>query len=329
MQVVEFAGAGGLDVIRLAERDIPRPGPDEVLIRVAAAGVNRPDIIQRQGLYPPPPGASDIPGLEVSGHVAALGEGVTDWAEGEAVCALIAGGGYADYALAPVGTLLPIPDGLPLEQAAGLPETAFTVWSNVFDRGRFAPGEWLLAHGGSSGIGAMAIQLAKAFDGHVIATAGSQEKCNFCLNLGADEAVNYREADFVSAVKEATDGRGVDVVLDMVGGDYLPRNIACLAEDGRHVTIAFLNGPSAEINLAPVMLKRLTLTGSTLRARSPAFKEALRDSVREFVWPLIGRGIVRPVIDSRFPLEQAAEAHRRMESGAHMGKILLLPGNKS
>jgi len=195
MQVVEFAGAGGLDVIRLAERDIPRPGPDEVLIRVAAAGVNRPDIIQRLGLYPPPPGASDIPGLEVSGHVAALGEGVTDWAEGEAVCALIAGGGYADYALAPVGTLLPIPDGLPLEQAAGLPETAFTVWSNVFDRGRFAPGEWLLAHGGSSGIGAMAIQLAKAFDGHVIATAGSQEKCNFCLNLGADEAVNWRKTD--------------------------------------------------------------------------------------------------------------------------------------
>lgn len=325
MRVVEFAGAGGVDVIRPAERETPRPGEGEVLIRVAAAGVNRPDIIQREGRYPPPPGASDIPGLEVSGHIAALGEGVTDWAENEAVCALIAGGGYADYALAPVETLLPIPDGLSLEHAAGLPETVFTVWSNVFDRGRFAPGEWLLVHGGSSGIGTMAIQLAKAFDGHVIATAGSDTKCDVCTGLGADEAVNYKDADFVEAVKAATGGRGVDVVLDMVGGDYLPRNIACLAENGRHVTIAFLNGPTAEINLAPVMLKRLTLTGSTLRARPLEFKAALRDSVREFVWPLVADGVVRPVIDSSFPLDRAADAHRRMESGVHMGKILLLP----
>ena len=325
MRVVDYAGAGGVDVIRPTERETPRPGAGEVLIRVAAAGVNRPDIIQREGRYPPPPGASDIPGLEVSGHIAALGAGVTDWAEGEAVCALIAGGGYADYALAPVETLLPIPDGLSLEHAAGLPETAFTVWSNVFDRGRFAPGEWLLVHGGSSGIGTMAIQLARAFDGHVIATAGSDAKCDVCTGLGADEAVNYKDADFVEAVKAATGGRGVDVVLDMVGGDYLPRNIACLAEGGRHVTIAFLNGPVAEINLAPVMLKRLTLTGATLRARPLAFKAALRESVQEFVWPLIARGDVRPVIDSSFPLAKAADAHRRMESGAHMGKILLLP----
>ncbi|GAB4574025.1 MAG: NAD(P)H-quinone oxidoreductase [Rhodothalassiaceae bacterium] len=323
MKAAIFDGKGGPDVIRLVERPDPEPGPGEVLISVVAAGINRPDVAQREGRYPPPPGASDIPGLEVSGHVLALGPGVTGFAPGDAVCALVTGGGYAERVVAPVATVLPAPKSLPLAHAAGLPETVFTVWSNLFDRGALAPHEWALVHGGSSGIGSMAIQIARAFDAHIIVTAGSEAKCAFCLGLGADAAINYRERDFVAEIEALTGGRGVDVVLDMVGGDYVPRNIACLAPDGRHVSIAFLRGAETKLSLASVMMKRLTLTGSTLRARPLDFKAALAESVREFVWPLIGDGRIAPVIDSRFPLEEAANAHRHMDSGQHMGKILL------
>lgn len=323
MKAIEISHYGGPDVLRLCERDDPVPGPGEVLIAVVAAGVNRPDIIQRQGHYPAPPGASDLPGLEISGKIKALGAGVSDWAVGDKVCALVTGGGYADLCVAPTETLLAVPDSLPLAHAAGLPETAFTVWSNLFERAALDAGEWVLVHGGSSGIGSMAIQLAKAFGAHVITTAGSLEKCEFCRTLGADVAVQYNRQDFVKEVMSATDNRGVDVVLDMVGGSYIPRNIACLAPNGRHVTIAFLEGPMAEINLAPIMLKRLTLTGSTLRARPLAFKAAIRDALAQLVWPLVAAGTVRPIIDSIFPLADAALAHARMEKSAHMGKILL------
>ncbi len=327
MKAIEIERAGGPEVLRPVTRPDPEPGPHEVLIRVVAAGVNRPDVLQRMGLYPPPPGASDIPGLEVSGTVLACGAAVDDWRPGDRVVALLAGGGYAELAVAPVETLLPVPESLPLADAAGLPETLFTVWSNVFERGCLDAGEWLLCHGGSSGIGTMAIQLAKAFDAQVIVTAGTDAKCAFCRELGADLAVNYRTADFVAAVAEATGGRGVDVVLDMVGGDYVPRNIRCLAEAGRHVSIAFLRGPRAEIDIVAIMRKRLTLTGSTLRNRDLAFKAALGDGIRNLVWPLVAAGRVRPVIDSRFRLEEAADAHRRLESGEHMGKILLMAGD--
>ena len=327
MKAIEIEGPGGPEVLRLVTRPDPEPGPREVLIKVAAAGINRPDILQRMGLYPPPPGASDIPGLEVSGTILACGAEVEEWRPGDRVVALLAGGGYAELAVAPAETLLPVPDTLPLADAAGLPETLFTVWSNVFERGCLDAGEWLLCHGGSSGIGTMAIQLAKAFDAQVIVTAGTDAKCAFCRELGADQAVNYRTADFVAAVEEATGGRGVDVVLDMVGGDYVPRNIRCLAEAGRHVSIAFLRGPRAEIDIVAIMRKRLTLTGSTLRNRALAFKAALRDEIRHLVWPLVAEGRVRPVIDSRFRLEDVAAAHRRLEAGEHMGKILLMVGD--
>lgn len=323
MKAVEIIAPGGPDMLRLTERPDPVAGPRELLVEVVAAGVNRPDIIQREGRYPPPPGASDIPGLEISGHVRATGPEVEGWQVGDPLCALVAGGGYAELCTVPVETALPVPQGLDLAAAAALPETVFTVWSNVFERGRLDRGEWLLVHGGSSGIGSTAIRLAKLFDARVIATAGSAEKCAFCRELGADLAVNYRRQDFIEAVREATDGRGVDLVLDMVGGDYVPRNLSCLAEDGRHVSIAFLGGASATIPIPLVMTRRLTLTGSTLRARPLDFKAALAQSVEEFVWPLVASGDFAPTIDSRFPLDKVGDAHRRMESGAHMGKILL------
>lgn len=323
MKAVEIVAPGGPEMLRLVERPDPVPGPRELLVEVVAAGVNRPDIVQREGRYPPPPGASDIPGLEVSGRVRATGPEVEGWQVGDAVCGLVAGGGYAELCTVPVETALAVPPALDLAHAAGLPETVFTVWSNVFERGALDRGEWLLVHGGSSGIGSTAIRLAKLFDARVVTTAGSAEKCAFCRDLGADVVVNYRERDFVEAVREATGGRGVDVVLDMVGGGYVPRNLACLAEEGRHVSIAFLGGASAEIPIPAVMTRRLTLTGSTLRARSLDFKAALAQSVEAFVWPMVASGAFAPAIDSRFPLAAAADAHRRMERGDHMGKILL------
>jgi putative PIG3 family NAD(P)H quinone oxidoreductase len=323
MAVVEIAEPGGPEVLRPGRREVPRPGAGEVLIRVAAAGVNRPDVMQRQGHYPPPPGASDIPGLEVAGTIAALGEGVREWSVGDAVCALLAGGGYAEMAVAPVPQCLPLPRGLDFVMAAALPETFFTVWTNVFERGRLREGETLLVHGGASGIGTAAISLAHALGARVLATAGSPEKCAACLRLGAERAIDHTREDFVAAVDEATGGRGVDVVLDMVGGDYTPRNLRCLALEGRLVQIAFLRGPRVEVDLLTVMQRRLTLTGSTLRPRGVAEKGAIARALRERVWPLLEQGRVAPVVHATFPLEQAAEAHRLMESGRHVGKIVL------
>jgi putative PIG3 family NAD(P)H quinone oxidoreductase len=323
MKVIEIERPGGPEVLRVAERDAPAPARGEVLIRVEAAGVNRPDVLQRQGHYPPPPGASDIPGLEVAGMVAALGAGVAGCCLDDRVCALLAGGGYAEYAVAPAAQCLPVPSGLDVVQAAALPETFFTVWTNVFERGGLKAGEALLVHGGSSGIGTAAIALAAARGARVLATAGTAEKCAACERLGAERAINYRSQDFVAAVREATSGRGVDVVLDMVGGDYTARNIECLAAGGRLVQIAFLRGSQVQVDLRPLMMKRLTLTGSTLRARSVEEKGAIAAALRREVWPLIEDGRVRPVIDSTFPLERAADAHRRMEAGEHIGKIVL------
>ena len=324
MRAVEITQPGGPEMLSPTTRPVPVPAAGEVLIKVAVAGVNRPDVIQRQGLYPPPPGASDLPGLEVSGTIAALGPDVTGWQVGDKVCALLGGGGYAEYATAPAGQVLPVPDGLDMVQAAALPETVFTVWTNVVERAGLTAGEGFLVHGGTSGIGTIAIQVAKALGATVFATAGGADKVAACRDLGADHAIDYKTQDFVAVVKEATGKRGVDVVLDMVGGDYLPRNIDCLAVDGRHVTIAFLRGPKVELNLAPVMLKRLTLTGSTLRARSTAQKAALAAAVKDKVWPLVAAGKVRPVIAATFPLEGAADAHRLMESSTHIGKIMLV-----
>lgn len=326
MAAIGIAGEGGPEVLRPLRRPVPRPGPGEVLIRVAAAGVNRPDVMQRKGLYPPPPGASNLPGLEVSGTIVALGEGVTRWREGDEVCALLAGGGYAEYAVAPAGQCLPVPAGLTLEEAASLPETYFTVWSNLFERGQAVPGEWALVHGGTSGIGTTAIQLCRAFGVRIAVTCGSDEKCRVAREIGADAAINYRTEDFVERARALTDGRGVDVVLDMVGGDYLPRNLAALAPDGRHVSIAIQRGNKAEIRIFDIMARRLTLTGSTLRARPAAFKAALAQSLEAKVWPQFAAGKLRPIIDSRFALDDAPEAHRRMEEGRHVGKILLIPG---
>jgi putative PIG3 family NAD(P)H quinone oxidoreductase len=288
--------------------------------------VNRPDVLQRQGGYPPPPGASDIPGLEVAGRIVAVGPEAGPWQAGDPVCALVAGGGYAEYCAAPAPQCLPVPGKLNLTQAAALPETFFTVWTNVFDRGRLKAGETFLVHGGSSGIGTTAIQLAHAFGARVIATAGSAEKCDSCRKLGADIAVNYREEDFAAKVTDATGGRGADVILDMVGGDYILRNLKCLAVEGRLVQIAFLKGSTAEINLLPLMLKRQTVTGSTLRPRSVAEKGVIAQALREKVWPLLEAGKIAPVIHATFPLAQAAEAHRLMESSAHVGKIVLVAG---
>ncbi len=323
MAAVEIVAPGGPEVLRPASAPVPRPGAGEVLIRVRAAGVNRPDVLQRQGLYPPPPGASPLPGLEVAGEIAALGPGAAGLREGDAVTALLAGGGYAEYAVAPTGQCLPVPRGLSMTEAAALPETFFTVWSNLFDRARLAPGETLLVHGGASGIGTAAIQMAAAFGATVLATAGGPEKCAACLRLGAARAIDYRTEDFVEAAKAATGGRGCDVILDMVGGDYVARDIRAAAPDGRIVQIAFLRGAKVSLDLTALMLKRLTLTGSTLRAREPAFKAAIAAALGAKVWPLIEAGRIRPVIDSTFPLRDAARAHARMESSAHIGKIVL------
>ena len=321
MTAIEITAPGGPEALAPVERPVPRPGPGEVLVRVAAAGVNRPDVMQRQGHYPPPPGASDVPGLEIAGEVVASGPGAAGVAG--RVCALVQGGGYAEYCLAAAPLCLPVPAGMTDVEAAGLPETCFTVWTNVFERGRLAPAETLLVHGGSSGIGTTAIQLARAFGAAVYATAGSDEKCRACEGLGAAECVNYREDDFVARIEAATDGRGVDVVLDMVGGDYFPRCLDCLAVEGRLVQIATQRGIKSEINLLKVMVKRLTVTGSTLRPRSVAEKTPIANALRERVWPLLEAGKARPIVHATFPLREAAAAHALMDSGAHVGKIVL------
>lgn len=318
-----YDAPGGPDVFRPETIPAPRPGPGQVLIRVAYAGVNRPDVIQRQGFYPPPPGASPICGLEVAGTVVAVGAGVEPEMLNQHVCALTPGGGYAEYCVTDARHCLPVPDGVSLSEAAALPETMFTVWHNVFERGLAREGETLLVHGGTSGIGTTAIQLAKAFDMKVIATAGSDAKCQVIRDLGADLAVNYKTQDFVEEVTKFTDGKGVNVVLDMVSGDYVARNLQCMAEDGRHVTIAVLGGLKAEINMALVMRKRLTLTGSTLRPRSDEFKALLADEIAQVAWPLVAEGTVRPVMHSTFPLAEVGKAHALMESGELVGKIVL------
>ena len=325
MIAIDPDGPGGPEVLVPVERPVPEPGPGELLIRVEAAGVNRPDVAQRLGLYPPPPGAPSIPGLEIAGTVAAVGEGVHRELVGTSVCALVAGGGYAQYCIAPAGQCLPVPPALSMIEAAAMPETVFTVWSNLFERAYAGEGETVLVHGGTSGIGTTAIMLGKLFGLTVIVTAGSAAKCARALKIGADHAIDHRTQDFVEEVKRITGGRGVDIVLDMVGGDYIPRNLACLAEEGRHVSIAAQRGPKAELALWPMMANRLTLTGSTLRARSTGFKTLLRDEIARNVWPDVEQGRLRPVIDSVFPLAEAADAHRRMESSEHVGKIVLTP----
>jgi NADPH2:quinone reductase len=324
MIAIEIQTPGGPEVLVPAERPRPLPAAGEVLIAVAAAGVNRPDVMQRRGQYAPPPGASDIPGLEVAGTVEAVGAGVTDWRAGDRVCALVAGGGYAAFCVAPAAQCLPVPAGMSFTSAAAVPETFFTVWANVFDLGRLAAGEILLVHGGSSGIGTTAIQLARAFGARVFTTAGSAEKCAACERLGAEVAINYREADFVSVVHDRTGGRGVDVVLDMVGGDYVARNLQALAVGGRLVQIAVLGGAKAQVNMLPILQRRLTVTGSTLRPRSVAEKGAIARALRSRVWPLLESGAVAPVIHQTFPLADAAGAHRVMESSQHIGKLVLL-----
>ena len=321
---IEINGAGGPEVLRRTERPMPLPGAGEVLIAVEAAGVNRPDLLQRLGEYPPPPGASDIPGLEVAGRVAAVGLGVHRFKAGDAVCALVAGGGYASHCVAPEPQCLPVPHGFTMVEAAACPETFFTVWHNLFERGRLVAGESVLVHGGSSGIGTTALQLARAFGARpIFATAGSRDKCRACEELGATRAIDYKREDFVKIVKDTTGGRGVDVVLDMVGGDYIQRNLSALAPDGRLVFIAFLGGATATVNFVPVMLKRLTVTGSTLRARPVAEKGAIAAALAREVWPLLDAGKVKPMIHRIFPLAQAEDAHRLMESSAHIGKIVL------
>ncbi len=348
MRAIEISAPGGPEVLRLAERRRPRPGLGEVLIRVAAAGVNRPDLLQRQGRYPPPPGVTDIPGLEIAGRVVEIGPAAgavreggatrhlpdierddpgreTAWtpALGDRVCALVSGGGYAEYCVAPALQCLPVPAGLTDIEAASLPETYFTVWSNVFDRGRLQPGESILVQGGASGIGVAAIQFATAFGCRVFTTAGTAEKCAACERLGAERAIDYRREDFAAVVRERTAGRGVDVILDMVGGDYLPRETAVLAEDGRLVLINAMGGAKATLDLLDVMIKRLTITGSTLRARPVAVKAAIARALHDRIWPLVGSQAIRPVVDRTFPLEQAGQAHAAMERGEHMGKIVL------
>jgi NADPH2:quinone reductase len=323
MRCVEISKPGGPEVLIPAERPTPAPKANEILVKVAAAGVNRPDVLQRLGRYPVPPGASDLPGLEIAGEVASCGPGVTLWKPGDKVCALVPGGGYAEYCTVPEVQALPVPKGLSPLEAASLPETCFTVWSNVYDRGRLAPGETLLVQGGSSGIGVTAIQMAKAMGNRVFATAGSDEKCAACVKLGAEKAINYRTQDFGAEVKAATEGKGVDVILDMVGGDYVPAELKCLADDGRLVFIAFLRGPKTELDINELMRRRLTMTGSTLRPRPVAFKGAIARSLREKIWPLIEAGKIKPVIYRTFPLAQASEAHKLMESSQHIGKIVL------
>lgn len=323
MLAIDPAGPGGPEVLVPVARPVPEPGPDEVLIKVAAAGVNRPDVLQRRGLYPPPPGAPTIPGLEVAGTIVAMGDGVAYELGNAAVCALIPGGGYAEYAVAHADVCLSVPPALTMIEAAAMPETLFTVWVNLFERAYAREGETVLVHGGTSGIGTMAIALGQLFGLNIIVTCGSDEKCARALELGAARAVNYRTEDFVEAVRDDTGGRGANVVLDMVGGDYAPRNLECLADDGRHVSIAVQRGATAELNLATIMRRRLTLTGSTLRPRPASFKALVAAEIARTVWPQVEQGALKPVLDTTFPLAQAAEAHRRMEAGDHVGKIVL------
>lgn len=323
MRAVEITKPGGPEVLQLTDRPVPAPGHGQVVLKVAYAGVNRPDALQRAGAYDPPPGASDLPGLECSGEVVAIGDGVHSLNIGDQVCALLPGGGYAEYVATPAAHCLPVPAGMGMKEAACLPETFFTVWSNVFTRGGLKAGERFLVHGGSSGIGTTAIQLAKAFGARVFATAGSDDKCQACLDLGAEKAINYRDEDFVKVMK--AEG-GANLILDMVGGDYIPRNVKCLAEDGRLVQIAFLQGPVVELNFALMMVKRLTLTGSTLRPQSDLAKARIAQDLREAVWPLLDAGTIAPVMDNEFDFAQAAEAHARMESSGHIGKIVMKVG---
>ena len=327
MRQVIFDGAGGPEVVKLVEAEVPTPGAGKVLVEVAAFGINRPDCIQRTGAYPPPPGETQVPGLEIAGRIVALGPNVTGVSVGDEVCALVGSGGYAEYALADAALCLPRPKALSMLEAAGVPETYFTVYDNVFTRGRLTRGETLLVHGGSSGIGSTAIQLAKHFGATVIATAGSAEKCDFCRKIGADYAIDYRTQDFVAEVLKITEKRGVDVILDMVGGPYIPKNVSILALEGRLVQIAFLQGPMVEkLNFTPVMVKRLTLTGSTLRPRTLAQKATVAAALREKVWPLLDTGAVKPLVHATFPMEQTREAHALMESSAHLGKIMVTTG---
>ena len=333
MRAIQISRFGSPEVLQLVDRPDPVPGPGEVLIEVEAAGINRPDLMQREGKYPPPKGASDLPGLEVAGRVAALGPSDESgpphaasgrpWSVGDAVCALVSGGGYATKCVAPGVQCLPVPGGLSLVEAAAVPETFFTVWTNVFDRGRLAPGEWLLVHGGSSGIGTTAVQLAAARGSKVIATAGTDEKCRAVEALGAARCINYRSTDFVGAVKDITGGRGVDVILDIIGGHYTAKNLDCLARDGRLVQIGLMGGADTSISLRPILLKRLTVTGSTLRIRTAAEKGAIAASLEREVWPLLGSGRVKPVVSATYALERAAEAHRHLESGSVIGKVVL------
>jgi NADPH2:quinone reductase len=337
LKAIEITQPGAPDVLRIVERTDPVPGRGEVLIEVAAAGVNRPDLMQREGKYPPPKGASDLPGLEVSGRIVGLGPAEESgppssasgrvWKVGDEVCALVSGGGYAELCAAPGVQCLAVPRGLTMTEAGAVPETYFTVWTNVFDRGRLAQGEWMLVHGGTSGIGTTAIQLAVARGARVITTAGTEEKCRAATALGAVRAVNYRDEDFVAAVKETTNGRGVDVILDIIGGAYTARNLECLARDGQLVQIGLLQGAEATISLRPILLKRLTMTGSTLRIRTPAEKGAIALSLEREVWPLLAAGQVKPVISATLPLARAAEAHRLLESGAVIGKVVLTTGD--
>ena len=328
MNYIQIEENGDPDVLKLSSQSVPDPGLDEVLIRVAAAGVNRPDIMQRKGLYPPPPGATDVPGLEVSGTVVKKGKNVAEPEVGSQVCALVSCGGYAEYCLASASICLPVPKKISLQHAAGIPETFFTVWTNVFERGQLKSGETLLVHGGSSGIGTTSIQLGKAFGATVYTTAGTQEKCEYCKNLGADAAINYNENDFEAEIKTLTENRGVDVILDMVGGPYFPKNIKILAVQGRLLQIALMQGYKAEVDFRPLLMKRVTLTGSTLRPRSVKEKAEIARALRKKVWPLMDSGTIRPIIHQTFPLEKAADAHQLMESSNHIGKILLKPDEK-
>jgi putative PIG3 family NAD(P)H quinone oxidoreductase len=322
MTGIEISAPGGPEVLKPVRRPMPMAGPNEVLITVAAAGVNRADTLQRQGRYPAPPGASDLPGMEVAGTIAAVGSGVEGWSVGDAVCALIAGGGYAQYATAPAVQCLPVPKGFTMEQAASVPETAFTVWTNIFERAGFRPGDFVLIHGGTSGIGVMAIQIVAAMGGFALATAGSARKARVCEDLGAVRGIDYRAEDFVEVVKAVTGG-GADIILDMVGGDYLARNMACAAIEGRIVNIATMQGAKTQVDLLQVMLKRLTLTGSTLRGRTPAQKADIARALKRRIWPLLEAGRIKPVVHAAFPMAQAPEAHRLMESSEHIGKIVL------
>jgi putative PIG3 family NAD(P)H quinone oxidoreductase len=327
MIAIEITQPGAPDVLVPVERPMPRPGPGEVLIKVEGAGLNYGDTLQRRGLYPPPPGASDIPGLEVAGTVQEIGTDVDQWRAGDRICALLTGGGYAQYCVAPAAQCLPIPRPLDMVAAAAVPETFFTVWTNVVDRGRLKAGEWILIHGGASGIGTTAIQLARAFGALVLTTAGSPEKCAACERLGAERAINYRQTDFVEATREATGGQGVHLILDIVGGDYIQRNLDALALEGRLVQIGVIGGSMAQVNTWTILMRRLTFTGSTLRARSVAEKGAIAAALHERVWPLLDSGAIAPVIHRTFPMERAADAHRAMEENRHIGKLVLVPNH--